>query len=227
MSSSPSTAYASRRGRERQQRLGDRLAVGVLADDPVGQDDDRRDPVGVAPEQELEEDVAAGHDHRAVRQAAPPRRRTAPGRPTAASRRRRRRRSRGRPEVVLVERVALDLERVVDPDRLVGDLLAVPVDRELRREVAGLAGLEEARRLERRGSSRRGGPGEPIGWTVSEPPSTSSSGCSSPNLVVTAAATMNRISPRWVKQRRQLRVLVAIAVEIGASPSAVGLLADA
>ena len=53
-----------------------------------------------------------------------------------------------RPEVVLVERVALDLERVIDPDRLVGDLLAIAIDRELGREVAGLAGLEEPRRLE-------------------------------------------------------------------------------
>ena len=41
-------------------------------------------------------------------------------------------------------------------------------------------------------------PGDPTGWTVSEPPSTRSSGCSSPNFVVTAAATMNRISPVWV-----------------------------
>ena len=101
-----------------------------------------------------------------------------------------------RPEVVLVERVALDLERVIDPDRLVGDLLAIAIDRELGREVAGLAGLEEPLRLEAEVLDDEDAATRSAGRL--KEPSTSSSGCSSPNFVVTAAATMNRISPRWV-----------------------------
>ena len=46
---------------------------------------------------------------------------------------------RRRPEPVLVERVAADRQRVVDPDRLARDLAAVLVDGEVGREVGGLA----------------------------------------------------------------------------------------
>ena len=43
---------------------------------------------------------------------------------------------RRRPEPVLVERVPVDRERIVDADRLAGDLLAVLEDAEVGREVA-------------------------------------------------------------------------------------------
>ena len=49
------------------------------------------------------------------------------------------------PEAVLVERVASDRQRVVHPDRLAGDLLAIAVDRQVGREVGGIAGLEAGR----------------------------------------------------------------------------------
>ena len=52
---------------------------------------------------------------------------------------------RRRSEAVLVERVAGHRQRVVDPDRLARDLLAVLVDRQVGREVARLAGLEAGR----------------------------------------------------------------------------------
>ena len=54
---------------------------------------------------------------------------------------------RRRAEPVLVERVAADGERVVDADRLAGDLGAVLVDGQVGREVGRAAGVE-ARRLE-------------------------------------------------------------------------------
>ncbi len=54
---------------------------------------------------------------------------------------------RGGPEPVLVERVPADRERVVDPDRLAPDLRTIPVDRQVRGEVAGLA-TRQARCLE-------------------------------------------------------------------------------
>ena len=44
------------------------------------------------------------------------------------------------PEAVLVERVALHRQRVVHADRLARDLLPVAIDRQVRREVGGIAG---------------------------------------------------------------------------------------
>ena len=52
---------------------------------------------------------------------------------------------RRRPEPVLVEGVAGDRQRVVDPDGLARDLLAVLVDREVGREVGRRAGVEAGR----------------------------------------------------------------------------------
>ena len=52
---------------------------------------------------------------------------------------------RRRPEPVLVERVAGDRQRVVDPDRLARDLLAVLEDGQVGREVGRLAGVEAGR----------------------------------------------------------------------------------
>jgi hypothetical protein len=49
---------------------------------------------------------------------------------------------RRRPEPVLVERVAADRQRVVDPDDLARDLPAVLVDGEVGGEVARVAGVE-------------------------------------------------------------------------------------
>ena len=103
-------------------------------------------------------------------------------------------------------------ERVVDLDRLAGDLLAVLVDGEVGREVAWPA-------VSGPGASNpkfftTSSPGVPIGWTVDVRPPATTSPCSTPNRQVTAAATRNRISPRWREQRRHLRLLVAIAVEV-------------
>ena len=104
---------------------------------------------------------------------------------------------RRRPEPVLVERVAADRERVVDPDRLLGDLLAVLVDGEVGREVARLAGLGNPGASNPR-LRTRSSPGVPIGWTVSDSPSATTRPCSSPRRAVTAAATRNRTSPLWL-----------------------------
>ena len=41
-------------------------------------------------------------------------------------------------------------------------------------------------------------PGVPIGWTVSDSPSATTSPCSSPSRAVTAAATRNSTSPVWL-----------------------------
>ena len=105
------------------------------ADDPIGQDEDAAHAVVVAVEQQLQPEVAAGDGQDPVGQA---RRRVG-----QRDRRVPQRLARGvaddevrrRPEPVLVERVAADRQRVVDPDRLARDLLAVPVDGEVGREV--------------------------------------------------------------------------------------------
>ena len=67
------------------------------------------------------------------------------------------------PERVLVEDVAVDLERVVDPDRLARDLLAVLVDREVGAEV-GERAVGSPRRLEAEFLTSRLS-GVPTGWT--------------------------------------------------------------
>ena len=104
---------------------------------------------------------------------------------------------RGGPEPVLVERVPADRERVVDPDRLARDLRTVPVDRQVRREVAGLA-TREAGRLEAAGSSPAAVPASRSAGPSATRPSGTTRPCSSPSRDVTAAATRNRIRPRWV-----------------------------
>jgi hypothetical protein len=124
---------------------------------------------------------------------------------------------------VLVERIARDRQRIVDPDRLAGDLLAVLEDREVGREVGGLAGLEagclevevldqeqagRADRLDRQGLAL----GDDQALLLSE-----------------ALRHRGRLEegdqPEVGQQGRHLRVLVAVAVEV-ADAATVGRLAD-
>ena len=121
---------------------------------------------------------------------------------------------RRRPEPVLVERVAADRERVVDPDRLRGDLLRRPGTR-ARSVVKSLAwpvsrnpGASNPRFCT---SSR---PGVPIGWTVSESPSATTRPCSSPSRARHRGRDEEQDQPDVADQRRQLRPAVAVAVDV-------------
>ena len=120
---------------------------------------------------------------------------------------------RGRAEAVLVERVAGDRQRVVDPDRLAGELEAVLVDR--RGRYVKSAKLPSARR----GASNpkfftTSRPGVPIGWTVWR----LAPGEQEPGLDAEPGRDRGRDEeqdePGVGQQRRQLRPAVAVAVEV-------------
>ena len=104
---------------------------------------------------------------------------------------------RRRSEPVLVERVAADGQRVVDPDRLARDLAAVLVDGEVGREVGRLAGVEAGRlEVEVPDEQEAGRPDRLDGQGAR--PRRRRGPAPSPSREVTAAATRNRMSPRWV-----------------------------
>ena len=119
---------------------------------------------------------------------------------------------RRRPEAVLVERVAADRQRVVDPDRLARDLLAVLVDREVGREVASPG------RCRSPGASKSrfftsSSPGVPIGWTVSDSPSGDDQALLVAEPRGHGRGDQEQDQPGVGEQRRHLRVLVAVAVQ--------------
>ena len=131
---------------------------------------------------------------------------------------------RRRPEPVLVERVAADRQRVVDPDRLARDLLAVAVDRQVGREVGRLAGVEAGRlegdvldqqqpgradRLDR----QRAPFGDDEALLVAEPGGR-------------GGRDQEQDQTEVGEQRRELGVLVAVAVEVARAVLG-GRLADA
>jgi hypothetical protein len=70
-----------------------------------------------------------------------------------------------------------------------------------------------------RSSSRRAGSALPISWTSDQSPCEDKA-VPTPNRLVTAAATRKRMRLVWV-ERRHLRVLVAVAVEISGPSSVV------
>ena len=115
--------------------IGD--AVGVRADRPGRAGRGRRPvPSPSRSSRSCSPRSRPGHGQDPVRAARRPRRSAGPaashsGRPAAS----RTTRCGRRPEPVLVERVAADRQRVVDPDRLARDLLAVVVDGQVGREV--------------------------------------------------------------------------------------------
>ncbi len=117
-------------------------AVGVRPDGPEREHEQDPRPVARPLEEQLEGDVAAGD--RELGEREPGRRvghRDRPG-PQRLARLVADDDVGRRPEPVLVERVAADRQRVVDPDRLVGHLLAVLVDREVGGEVRRPARVE-------------------------------------------------------------------------------------
>ena len=126
------------------------------------------------------------------------------------------------PEAVLVERESRDAQRIVDADDLAGEQLAVPVDREVGREVRGLARIEpgrlepiapedeEAGRPDRLHRDRLA-PGDDEAFLDPEP-------------ARDGGRHEEQDEAGVREQRRHLRVLVAIAVDV-TDPVAAGLLA--
>ena len=116
------------------------------------------------------------------------------------------------PEGVLVEHEPLDLERIVDPDVLARDLPAVLEHGQVGHEVGGLAVGEHAAPAKLLTLTSRLS-GVPTGWTGAVWPSPTNTTVSKPRTTVTAPPTRNRIEPEVGEQRRQLEVLVPVALE--------------
>ena len=119
---------------------------------------------------------------------------------------------RGRPEAVLVERVPGHRQRIVDPDRLARDLAPILVDREIGREVRRLAGVEPGRlevevlHEQQPGRADRLD-GERLALGDHEPLLVTQSGGD-------GGRDQEQDQPGMGQERRHLRVLVTIAVEI-------------
>ena len=155
-------------------------------------------PVGLAIEQELQAEVAAGDAERWRTAARRPSRSsgTAASHSTAPALSRSDQ-VRRRAEPVLVERVAADGQRVVDPDRLARDLAAVLVDGEVGREVGGLARVETGRLEVDVLDQQQAGRPDRAGRSACCPRPRRGP-APRPRREVTAAAIRNRMRPRWV-----------------------------
>ena len=131
---------------------------------------------------------------------------------------------RRRPEPVLVERVARHRQRVVDPDRLAGDLLPVLVDGEIGREVGRGAGLEAGRREVEIPDQQQ--PGRPDRLDGQRLPLGDDETLLVPEPRRRRRRDEEQDQPEVGEQRRHLGVLVAVAVH-EPRPVRVGRLAHA